>query len=220
MGAQRAYSWPEDNIEFCDYCNRPDVQNAAGGSGLLDAEGHGGISTYTNGAYGNCYWDKAGGGCRANGSIDANRIRKQLGVARYLDKGYLAEAKMIWIFWGEEWKSQTNPSRTDILRNYALLDTTPYYQPLSQYNINKPTYFMDIIYDNPEYPPEVNYRIFRKSVDPSGNPNDARNIITLIAYYFLEGKVPTPGTQEEFMYLVMLPQGFISDGIVDMGARY
>jgi hypothetical protein len=127
-----------DNIEFCDYCNRPDSQNKTGGSGLLDAEGSGGISVYTNGAYGNCYWDEAGGGCRANGSIDANRIRKPLGVARYLGKGFLANAKLIWIFWGEEWKSQTNPSRTDILRNYALLDNTPYYQPLLQYNINKP----------------------------------------------------------------------------------
>jgi hypothetical protein len=110
---QEPYSWPKGNYEFCDYCNKPDAQNKTGGAGLTDPNAAG-VATYSNGAYGNCYWDEANGGCRAEGSIDGNRKRPKLGVARYLKGGYLPNAKLIGIFWGAEWRSQTNPSRVEV----------------------------------------------------------------------------------------------------------
>jgi hypothetical protein len=215
------YSWDTGNFEFCDWCNRPNAQNKSGGSGLTDPNAAG-VATYSNGGYGNCYWDEANGGCRAEGSIDGNRKRSPLRVARYLGVGFLANAQLIWIFWGEEWKSQTTPSRTDILRNYQLLDQTTYHQPLSQYNINKPNYFMDIIYDDPFYTPPNPVFLFPRSLDPKGNPNDEHNVWTVLERCWREGKIPTQlykgdGSVTQFVYLVMVPQGIM--GLPGAGAH-
>jgi hypothetical protein len=110
-----------------------------------------GVGTYTNGAYGNAYWDDNAGSCRAPGSIDCNRVRPKANQIQYRNGPFLKNAKLIWIFWGEEWHSQVNPSREDVLRNYTFQNTANF-DPLSQHNIGKPTYFMDVIFDDPIYP--------------------------------------------------------------------
>ena len=82
-----------------------------------------------------------------------------------------------------------------------------------------PKYFMDIINDNPDYQRVVNYRIRPKSVNTNENPDDRPNVLMVVLRAIAEGLVPSPKykgdnlPQEEFMYLVILPQGFISDGI-------
>ena len=38
----------------------------------------------------------------------------------------------------------------------------------------------------------VNYRIFPKSIDPTGNPNDVRNVRTVVERCLQQGLVPTP----------------------------
>jgi hypothetical protein len=65
-------------------------------------------------------------------------------------------------------------------------------------------------------------RIFPKSIDPTGNPNDVRNVRTVVERCLQQGLVPTPnykgaGSQEQFYYIVMLQQGFISDAVNDIG---
>jgi hypothetical protein len=43
-----------------------------------------------------------------------------------------------------------------------------------------------------DYQPIVNYRIFPKSIDPTGNPNDVRNVRTVVERCLQQGLVPTP----------------------------
>jgi hypothetical protein len=51
---------------------------------------------------------------------------------------------------------------------------------------------MDIIYDDPNYPADPNYRMLPKVMDPSGNPNDNRNILFVVLNAIDKGLVPTP----------------------------
>ena len=234
---QEPFSWPAGNVEICDYCNDPTRANQSTGSGetftftdpsILGGgtfQG-GGVGTYADGSFASTYWDDSAGGCRAPGSNDANKVRSKANKIIYSNGPFFANCKIIWIFWGSAWKTQTTPSKTQILHNFSLLEQNQYYSSLQQYNMNKPKYFMDIIYDDPNYQPVQNYQLFTKAADPSGNPDDVHNVQTVVINCINTGLVPTPaykndGTVEQFMYVVLAPQGIEAghDGQYGAGAH-
>jgi hypothetical protein len=97
-----------------------------------------------------------------------------------------------------------------------LLEQTDYYSSLQQYNMNPPKYFMDIIYDDPAYPSDPNYRVYTREAAPNQNPNNNRSAMGVIMNCIQKGLVPTPdykgaGTQEQFMYVIMVPAPILSD---------
>jgi hypothetical protein len=92
------------------------------------------------------------------------------------------------IFWGEQWKSQTTPSRAQIARNIQLLLQTDYFNGLAEYNLTKPRYFMDIIYDDPDYPPQDQFEFWLRDFNKTGN----RSLERLVLKCFDKRLVPIP----------------------------
>jgi hypothetical protein len=72
-------------------------------------------------SYGNTYWCNKHGGCHAPGSIDLDKQRTANNQASLNGGSPIKQPYIICIFWGEEWNSQTNPSKPDMLRNFVLL---------------------------------------------------------------------------------------------------
>jgi hypothetical protein len=104
----------------------------------------------------------------------------------------------------------------DILNSFSKPEQTDYYSSLQQYNMNPIKYFMDVIYDDPSYPPDPNYKVYTHEAVPSMNPDNNRSAMGVIMNCIVKGLVPTPtykgsGPQEQFMYAVLVPAPILSD---------
>jgi hypothetical protein len=193
------------NCEIGDWC----TQIASGNSGdcakptpVSDTNHVWGHCTYPNGAIAQVLYSNKDGGCTAPGSDWDKHASKPTTIMYKVNANAKVwnAAKMILIFWGDQWQTQTNPSKQDVIDNFNLLLQTQYFSVLSQYdNIQPPTLFYTV--DCPD------------SVIPAitNNPQQLTEAEIVTGKCIDAGLVPTPdyqgaGTFQNFMYHVLSPK--------------
>ena len=205
--------------EICEYMTDPDGQsgwlavggncNGTGQCEIADlctpgkyvsvfATGH-----YSNGAIGQAEYSNKDGGCIAPGSNDWNKSKSPTSILKKAVGGSPVKShpKVIFIFWGSQWNTQTGPSKNDIIDNFQKLLQTPFFSVLQQYNnLQPPTYW------------------FSTTFTGSPTPHDKyvnADVTNVVKACFSNGSVPTPdwkgaGTEDTIFYFVFAPKPYIN----------